>query len=130
MPATDVAEIAAWLDAELDAERYRAEEPENGLNVDAGVPVTRITSAVNTTFRSIELAAASGAQLLLVHHPSWSYIDRDLNERKLAALRDAGVSLYGAHASLDGAARGRSSGALPSAQVLARLAHSSSAFGA
>ena len=42
-----------------------------------------------------------GAQLLLVHHPSWSYIDRDLHERKLAALRDAGVSLYGAHASLD-----------------------------
>jgi putative NIF3 family GTP cyclohydrolase 1 type 2 len=63
--------------------------------------VTVVASTVNTTFRSIALAAAAGAQLLLVHHPSWSYIDRDLHERKLAALRDAGVSLYGAHASLD-----------------------------
>ena len=63
--------------------------------------VTLVASAVNTTFRSIELAAAAGAQLVLVHHPSWPYIDRDLHERKLAALADAGVSLYGAHASLD-----------------------------
>ena len=94
-------EIATWLDAELDAARYRVEEPENGLVVDAGGDVKRIASAVNTTFRSIELAAAAGAQLLLVHHPSWSYIDRDLHPRKLAALADAGVSLYGAHASLD-----------------------------
>ncbi len=95
------AEIAAWLDAELEAARYRAEEPENGLVVDAGREVTLLASAVNTTFRSIELAAAAGAQLVLVHHPSWPYIDRDLHERKLAALADAGVSLYGAHASLD-----------------------------
>ena len=95
------AAIAEWLDAELDAARYRVEEPENGLIVDAGGPVTVIASAVNTTFGSIELAAAAGAGLLLVHHPSWSYIDRDLHPRKLAALADAGVSLYGAHASLD-----------------------------
>jgi putative NIF3 family GTP cyclohydrolase 1 type 2 len=94
-------EIAAWLDDELDAARYRVEEPENGLIVDAGRAVTRIASAVNTTFRSIELAEAAGAQLLLVHHPPWSYIDRDLHPRKLAALADAGVALYGAHASLD-----------------------------
>ena len=94
-------DIAGWLDEELEAARYRAEEPENGLVVDAGGPVTVVASTVNTTFRSIALAAAAGAQLLLVHHPSWSYIDRDLHERKLAALRDAGVSLYGAHASLD-----------------------------
>ena len=95
------AEIAAWLDAELDAARYRVGEPENGLVVDAGGEVTLVASAVNTTFGAIELAAAAGAQLLLVHHPSWSYIDRDLHARKLAALADAGVSLYGAHASLD-----------------------------
>jgi putative NIF3 family GTP cyclohydrolase 1 type 2 len=94
-------DIAGWLDEELEAARYRAEEPENGLVVNAAGPVTVVASTVNTTFRSIALAAAAGAQLLLVHHPSWSYIDRDLHERKLAALRDAGVSLYGAHASLD-----------------------------
>ncbi len=94
-------EIAAWLDAELDAARFRDEEPENGLLVDAGRPITVVASTVNTTFGSIELAAAGGGVLMVVHHPSWSYIDRDLHARKLAALADAGVSLYGAHASLD-----------------------------
>ena len=96
-------DIAAWLDAELDAPGYRAGEPENDLVVDAGRDVSLVASAVNTTFDAIELAAAAGAQLLLVHHPPWSYIDRDLHGRKLAALAEAGVSLYGAHASLDGA---------------------------
>ena len=70
------AEIAAWLDGELEAARYRAEEPENGLVVDAGREVTLLASAVNTTFGSIELAAAAGAQLrprpspvVAVHRP-------------------------------------------------------------
>jgi len=99
-------EIAAWLDAELQAEKYRAEEPENGLLVDAGRPVVRIASAVNTTFETIAAASAAGAGLLLVHHPSWPYIDLGLQQRKLEALAAAGVSLYAAHASLDCAEEG------------------------
>jgi putative NIF3 family GTP cyclohydrolase 1 type 2 len=94
-------EIAAWLDAELGAEQYRAEEPENGLVVDAGRPVLRVASAVNTTFETIAEASAAGADLLIVHHPSWPYIDLGLHQRKLDAVVAAGMSLYGAHASLD-----------------------------
>ena len=101
---TSAAAIAAWLDELLDAPRFRESEPENGLNVDAGRPVTRLASTVNTTFAGISAAAEWGAELLLVHHPSWPYIDRKLHQPKLDALRDAGISLYGAHASLDGAA--------------------------
>jgi putative NIF3 family GTP cyclohydrolase 1 type 2 len=99
-------DLAAWLDVELDAERYRASEPENGLLVDAGRPITRIASAVNTTFGSIAAAARADAELLLVHHPSWAYIDLGLHDRKTEALTSAGISLYGAHASLDAAADG------------------------
>jgi putative NIF3 family GTP cyclohydrolase 1 type 2 len=99
-----VAEVAAWLDEVLDAARFREEEPENGLLVDAGRPITSIASAVNTTFAGIAAAAGSGAELMLVHHPSWPSIDRRLHRPKLDALREAGLSLYGAHASLDGAA--------------------------
>jgi dinuclear metal center YbgI/SA1388 family protein len=109
-----VGDIAAWLDGELEAEKYRAEEPENGLVVDARRPVLRIASAVNTTFATISEAAAAGADLLLVHHPSWPYIDLGLHQRKLDALLAAGISLYGAHASLDAAAEG-------TGQALARL---------
>lgn len=101
---TSAADVAAWLDELLDAARFREEEPENGLVVDAGRPVTRIASGVNTTFAGIAAAADWGAELLLVHHPSWPYIDRGLHQPKLDALREAGLSLYGAHASLDGAA--------------------------
>jgi putative NIF3 family GTP cyclohydrolase 1 type 2 len=100
------ARVAAWLDGELDAERYRASEPENGLLVDAERPVTRVAAAANTTFATIAAASDAGAELLLVHHPSWPYIDLDLHPLKMEALRSAGISLYGAHASLDGAIDG------------------------
>lgn len=96
-------EVAAFLDDLLGAERFRQEEPENGLLLDAGRPVQRIGAAVNTTFRAIQGAAEAGVELLLVHHPSWPYIDIGLHERKMERLREVGVSLYGAHASLDAA---------------------------
>lgn len=99
-------DVAAWLDDRLDAARFRAAEPENGLIVDSRRPVRVIASSVNTTFESIAGAARAGADLLLVHHPSWPDIDLGLHERKLDAVRNAGISLYGAHASLDGAEDG------------------------
>jgi putative NIF3 family GTP cyclohydrolase 1 type 2 len=96
--ATD---IAVWLDAELHAEHFRAEEPENGLLFDAGRPVQSLASAVNTTFDTIAEAASIRADLLMVHHPSWPSIDLGLHQQKLDALAARGISLYGAHASLD-----------------------------
>jgi putative NIF3 family GTP cyclohydrolase 1 type 2/ribonuclease HI len=101
-PAT---EVAAYLDQLLNAIFFRANEPENGLVVDSGRPVTLVGAAVNTTFAAIDAAAAAGVELLLVHHTSWPYIDRSLHEQKLAHLRERHISLYCAHASLDGADR-------------------------
>ena len=103
--AKSAAEVAAYLDELLNASFFRGNEPENGLVVDGGRPVTLVGAAVNTTFAAIDAAAAAGVELLLVHHTSWPYIDRSLHERKLARLRELGVSLYCAHASLDGADR-------------------------
>jgi putative NIF3 family GTP cyclohydrolase 1 type 2 len=99
------ADIATWLDELLNASAFRENEPENGLVVDGGRPVTLVGAAVNTTFAAVDAAVAAGAELVLVHHASWSYIDRSLHEPKLARLRSAGISLYCAHASLDGADR-------------------------
>jgi putative NIF3 family GTP cyclohydrolase 1 type 2/ribonuclease HI len=99
------AEIAAYLDALLNAAAFRDNEPENGLVIDGRQPVTRIGAAVNTTFAAIDAAAAAGVQLLLVHHTSWPYIDRSLHDPKMARLRELGISLYCAHASLDDADR-------------------------
>lgn len=71
--------------------------------MDGRRPVTRIGAAVNTTFAAIDRAAYAGVDLLLVHHASWPNIDRRLHEPKLARLRELGISLYCAHASLDAA---------------------------
>lgn len=101
-----VSEVAAWLDERLDAVRFRDEEPENGLILDGDRSVTTIASSVNTTFASISGAVDAGAELLLVHHPTWPHIDLGLHQRKLAALRESRLSLYSAHASLDGAENG------------------------
>ena len=99
--AVPVAEIASYIDVLLNIAQFEEDEGGNGLMVDAGKPVSRIAAAVNTSFASISGAAEAGAQLLIVHHATWEGIDLALKPKKEAALRNAGVSLYGAHASLD-----------------------------
>ena len=99
--AVPIADLTAYLNDLLQVERYDEGVPSNGLMVDAGRDVSRIAAAVNTSFASIAGAAEAGAELLLVHHSTWASIDRFLKDGKEAKLREAGVSLYCAHASLD-----------------------------
>jgi dinuclear metal center YbgI/SA1388 family protein len=101
MSVVSLADAIAYLDELLEVSKYTEEEPSNGLMVDSGRPVSRIAGAVNTSFVSIRAAAEAGAELLLVHHTTWASIDRHLKPEKEQALRDAGVSLYAAHAALD-----------------------------
>jgi dinuclear metal center YbgI/SA1388 family protein len=99
-------DIAAFLDRLLDVERYRESEPDsNGLlfRSSAGPAVSRFAVAVNTSLVTIAGAAKAGAQLLVVHHTAWPTIDLHLRDEKFAMLEQAGISLYGAHASLDNA---------------------------
>lgn len=95
-------DIVAYLDDQLDAPRYEALEPDaNGLIVRAGNGVSKIAVAVSASVTAIVGAAKTGAQLLVVHHPTWAAVDLHLRDEKLQALSSAGVSLYAAHASLD-----------------------------
>jgi dinuclear metal center YbgI/SA1388 family protein len=95
-------DIAAFLDRLLDAPRYAAAEPDsNGLLYRAGPGVSKVAVAVSASIAAIVGAAKGGAQLLVVHHPSWEAVDLHLRAEKLAALEAATVSLYAAHASLD-----------------------------
>lgn len=104
-------EIASWLDATLDLARYGDEPDSNGLlyHSGAGDGVSKFAVAVNTSLTTIVGAAKAGANLLVVHHPSWRQVDLALYEEKHAALAAANVSLYAAHASLD-CARGIGNG--------------------
>ena len=96
--------MVAWLDEQLDIPKYAVTEPDsNGLlfSSPAGDGVSKFAVAVNTSLTTIVGAAKCGANLLVVHHTSWPGIDLHLRDEKFAALAAAGLSLYGAHASLD-----------------------------
>ncbi len=99
--AIELGRITTYLDDLLEVSKYTESEPSNGLMLDAGQPVSHLAAAVNTSFASIQGAASSGAQLMLVHHTTSASIDMDLKAQKEDALRANGVSLYAAHASLD-----------------------------
>ena len=96
-PLTDVVQ---YLDALLDVAAEEDREG-NGLAIEGRGEVRRIGAALNTTFHSIDAAAAAEVDLLLVHHAPWSYIDLHLRAAKLARLRERGISLYVAHEALD-----------------------------
>lgn len=96
--------MVAWLDAQLDVATFAVSEPgSNGLLFASasGDGVSKFAVAVNTSLTTIVGAAKSGANLLVVHHTSWPGIDLHLRDEKQRALEATGLSLYGAHASLD-----------------------------
>lgn len=94
-------DIASYLDTLLDVAKYREESAANGLLYRAGEGVSKFAVAVNTSLSAIVGAAKTGAQLLVVHHPSWPENDLHLYDEKMAALAAGGISLYSAHAALD-----------------------------
>jgi dinuclear metal center YbgI/SA1388 family protein len=76
----------------------------NGLQLENRGPIHAIAAAVDFSMRSIEGAAAAGANLLLVHHGMfWSGAQpiRDVTYRRLRALFDTDLAVYSAHLPID-----------------------------
>lgn len=76
----------------------------NGLQVEHTGPVTRIAAAVDASLRSVEQAAAAGANLLIVHHGLFWAGARPLvgtHRRKLKLLLDHDIAVYSSHLPLD-----------------------------
>ena len=101
MATAPLGEVAAFLDQLLETERYRDEEPENGLLLTTGRPIVRIAAAVNTSLTSVRGAVGAQAQLLIVHHAHWQWLGENPGKQKEEVLLSGGVSLYCAHSSLD-----------------------------
>ena len=95
-------DVVRFLDERLEVAKYDEEES-NGLILWASDVVTSVAAAVNTSFHAISRAKSAQADLLIVHHRSWPFIDLELVEEKHRRLRDNGLSLYCAHSALDGA---------------------------
>lgn len=96
------AEIASFLDDQLSIGQF--DEPDsNGLLVRASERTASLAAAVSASYHAIRAAAATGASLLITHHPSWERFDLEHAARKRALLQELGLSHYAAHSSLDGA---------------------------
>lgn len=102
---TVAADLARWLDARLAAEGH-PDYPGalNGLQVDHRGPVRSIAAAVDASLRSIESAAAHGANFLLVHHGLfWGGAQRitGATYARLHRLMEADLAVYASHLPLD-----------------------------
>ena len=105
MSAVATGELVDFLDSTL----RRGEVPDypnalNGLQVANRGTVSRIAVAVDASERAIARAAASGCDLLLVHHGLFWDGNQPVTGRryrKLRLLLDHDIALYAAHLPLD-----------------------------
>jgi dinuclear metal center YbgI/SA1388 family protein len=98
-----IEDVVAFLDGKLETHKFD-EVDSNGLILRSSGTVSRVACAVNTSFHAIARAKFTDCDLLIVHHRTWPEIDLELAPQKLDRLKDNGISLYGAHSALDGAA--------------------------
>ena len=98
-------EITAYLDRYLRvSEIADYSEALNGLQLENGGGVTRVGAAVDACGYTLDAAAASGVDLLLVHHGLfWGGVHPLTGGRYRLWKRamEAGVAVYGAHLPLD-----------------------------
>ncbi len=98
-------EIAEFLDTIL----HTATTPDssgavNGIQVETDADIRRIAAAVDARERTIEMARAAGAQLLIVHHGLfWGGVQplRGPFFRRMRALLRERIGVYSSHLPLD-----------------------------
>jgi dinuclear metal center YbgI/SA1388 family protein len=97
-------EILAFAHAYLDLDAYPDYGP-MGMQVPGSPEVSRIACAVSSSLELFERAAATNANLILVHHGLfWDSDPRGIDEqlkRRLKALFDADMTLAAYHLALD-----------------------------
>jgi len=94
-------ELKNYLDSFLEIQRFESDRF-NGLKVRGCSEVNRLGFATNCTFEVIYKAIKAKVDFLFVHHGGWKETDLELAKQKWGKLRNKKISLYIAHASLDG----------------------------
>jgi dinuclear metal center YbgI/SA1388 family protein len=95
--------LVTYLDQYLEIAEWE-EKSLNGLQVEGAPEVTRVALATDAALATFALAAEAGAAFLIVHHGLfWGSVQAIVGPRRarIAALLDAGISLYAAHLPLD-----------------------------
>ena len=94
-----LASVRAALDQLLKVAAYWPTS--NGLAIEGRQAVGKVGLAVSLSFRVIDQAVRRGCDLLVAHLPALPSTDVHLVEVKMGRLRQAGISLYLCHESLD-----------------------------
>jgi len=97
-------ELCAYLDATLDAGRFRDYCP-NGLQVEGKAEISKIICGVTASQALLDAAVAAGADAVLVHH-GWFWKGEDgrvtgLRKQRLATLLRHDINLIAYHLPLD-----------------------------
>lgn len=97
-------QLVAYLDRYLALDEW-SDKSLNGLQVEGRVTIVRIAVATDAALATIAMAAEAGAGMLIVHHglfwgPAIPVVGP--HRARIAALIEAGLSLYAAHLPLDG----------------------------
>ncbi len=99
-----LSQLSATFDRILEPERFRDYAP-NGLQVEGRGEVRRLVSGVTACQALVDAAIAADADALLVHH---GYFWRNeapvltgMKRRRIAALLESNLSLFGYHLPLD-----------------------------
>jgi dinuclear metal center YbgI/SA1388 family protein len=105
MAKASLKEIVSYCDRTLrTAEVQDYEGAVNGLQVENRGSVTRIAAAVDASLATVRLAAAAGANLLLVHHGLFwgrSHPWTGKRHELLRALLETDLAVYSSHLPLD-----------------------------
>ncbi len=105
MPKANLAAIVSECQRLLQPEKFADwEGAVNGLQVENSGAVTRIAAAVDASLATLKLAAAAGADLLVVHHglfwgPTVPWTGR--RREMLALLIQSNLTVYSSHLPLD-----------------------------
>lgn len=97
-------ELCAYLDATLDAGRFRDYCP-NGLQVEGRAQVKRVTCGVTASQALLDAAVANGSDAVLVHH-GWFWRGEDgrvtgMRKSRLSTLLRHDINLIAYHLPLD-----------------------------
>ena len=103
-----IAKIVSWLDRTLDVASFD-DVSNNGIQIESSgggaADVSRVAFAVDASARAVRSAAASGAQMLVVHHGiSWGGGVKRIAGGVYGVVKaamDADLALYACHLPLD-----------------------------
>ena len=102
--SVDLGPLVAYLDRFLSVSEFPDPGALNGLQVQAEGAISRIAAAVDACQVTVDAAAASNANLLLVHHGLFWGDPQPVtgrHHRRLKKLLDNDIALYSAHIPLD-----------------------------